>query len=74
MSPAEIESKALKLKPSARARLAERLLRSLEELSPDEIDQLWADEALRRHRELEAGTEKPRPGRAVLRAAKSRLR
>ena len=44
----EIESEALRLHPSDRARLAERLLDSLEALSDQENARLWADEAERR--------------------------
>ena len=52
MSIDELEAAALKLEPKARARLAERLLDSLEHLSPDENARLWAEEAQRRARPL----------------------
>src|SRR2546422_6249409 len=42
MSVEEIEAKALKLDPKDRARLAEKLLASLETLSDRENDRLWA--------------------------------
>ena len=48
MSNEEIEAEALKLDPKARARLAERLLESLEDLSEKENERLWAEEAERR--------------------------
>jgi putative addiction module component len=48
MSIDELESEALKLEPAARARLAERLLESLEALSDEENARLWAEEAERR--------------------------
>jgi hypothetical protein len=48
MSIDELEAEALKLAPAARARLAERLLESLETLSDEENARLWADEAQRR--------------------------
>jgi len=41
----ELEGEALKLDPKSRARLAGRLLDSLEELSEEENVQLWAEEA-----------------------------
>lgn len=44
----ELEAEALKLAPAARARLAEKLLESLETLSDEENAQLWAEEAARR--------------------------
>ena len=48
MSTEELEVEALKLAPRERARLAEKLLESLENLSADENAKLWADEAKRR--------------------------
>ena len=45
MSIDELETEALKLAPAARARLAEKLLESLETLSDEENAQLWAEEA-----------------------------
>jgi hypothetical protein len=45
MSNEELEVEALKLAPRDRARLAERLLQSLENLSDEENERLWAEEA-----------------------------
>ena len=69
----EVEAAALSLDLSGRAALAEKLLRSLEDLSQEEIEQLWADEALRRDQELDAGTAKARDGEEVLRELRTRL-
>jgi hypothetical protein len=44
----EIEAEIVKLDRQARARLAKRLLESLEALTEEENDQLWAKEAERR--------------------------
>ena len=74
MTLEKIESEALKLKPDSRARLAEKLLRSLEDLSEQENEQLWAQEALRRHVEIDTGVVKARSGKEVFRKARSRLR
>lgn len=52
---AEILKNALNLDVHDRAALAERLLASLEELSEDEADHLWAEEAQRRLEEYRAG-------------------
>jgi putative addiction module component (TIGR02574 family) len=41
----DLESEILNLDLGARATLAERLLDSLENLSDEEYEQLWADEA-----------------------------
>ena len=73
MSIEELEAAALKLEPSARARLAERLLDSLEALSPEENAQLWAEEAKRRAEALEAGSLSSRPADDVYRDARARL-
>jgi putative addiction module component (TIGR02574 family) len=69
----ELEIEALKLSPDLRARLAEKLLHSLEALSDAENERLWAEEALRRHNELEAGAATVRSAEDVFRDARSRL-
>lgn len=73
MDFAALETEALKLNPRARARLAEKLLQSLETLSEAENEQLWAEEALRRHEELETGTAVARSAEEVFREARARL-
>ena len=52
---AEVLKSALDLEVEDRAALAERLLSSLEELSPDEADRVWAIEAERRLEQLRDG-------------------
>jgi hypothetical protein len=54
MSIDEIEAAALQVEPKACARLANRLLDSLDELSPDENTRLWAEEAQRRAEAMNA--------------------
>jgi hypothetical protein len=73
MSLDELEAEALKLDPKARARLAERLLESLESLSPEENAQIWAEEAHRRDEALESGTLSSRSAEDVFREARSRI-
>jgi hypothetical protein len=73
MTPEELEAQALELDPKARARLAGKLLKSLEDLSEAENAQLWADEAARRDADVDAHPESARPADAVLRDARSRL-
>ena len=46
--PAEVFREALSLDTELRAALAQRLLDSLEELSEEEAERLWAEEAQRR--------------------------
>jgi putative addiction module component (TIGR02574 family) len=52
---AEIVKNALSLDVHDRARLAERLLASLEELGEEEAERLWAEEAQRRLQEYRTG-------------------
>ena len=70
---AEIEAVALKLSPRARARLAERLLHSLESLSEQENKALWIEEAQRRNQELDAESAVMRPSEEVFREVRSSL-
>ena len=74
MDAETLEAEALKLDTQSRARLAERLLASLDELSEDEAAQEWAAEAQRRDAELDANPEQGRPADDVLREARSRLK
>ena len=53
--PAELLRNVLSLDVHDRATLAERLLASLEELSEEEAERLWAEEAQRRLDEYRAG-------------------
>jgi hypothetical protein len=73
MNLEEIENAALKLNPNLRAKLAEKLLHSLESLTEAENERIWAEECLRRNEELEKGTAVERSGEDVLRDAKARL-
>ena len=73
MTLKELEAEALKLNPNARAKLATKLLSSLEVLSDAEIERLWNEEALRRNEELEKGKATARPAQVVLRDARSQL-
>ena len=73
MTILEVEAAALNLELSERAALAQKLLRSLDELSEDENEQLWAEEALRRDEELDTGTAKATDGEEVLRELRARF-
>jgi hypothetical protein len=74
MSVSEIEAAALRLAPEDRARLVELLLESLAELSHQEAETLWAQEALRRDSELDAYPASGRPSAEVLRDAFAKLK
>ncbi len=73
MTLEELEAEALKLNPNFRAKLAGKLLHSLEALSDAEIERLWAEEALRRDQEIENGADTIKAAEDVLRDARSRL-
>jgi hypothetical protein len=73
MTTEQVETEALKLKPQARAELAEKLLRSLDDLSEEEIERLWAEEAVRRDAELDDGTASMRDAEEVFRDARARI-
>ena len=66
LSVEEITEQAIKLVPSDRAALADKLIESLEAEEPDEIQRLWAAEAIRRRDEVRAGKVQPIAGEQVL--------
>lgn len=70
----EILKDALSLGLRDRAKLAERLLVSLDSLSEEEADRLWADEAERRLKEYRAGRMKAIPADEVARKAQRLMR
>ncbi len=74
MTVKQIEKRLLKLDSRSRGKLAERLLHSLDELSDAENEQLWAEEAVRRHWELSGSKAKSRTAKEVPRGARARLR
>lgn len=74
MSSEELEVEALKLAPQERARLAEKLLESLENLSEDENAKLWAEEAKRRDQAWDAEPEMSRTAAEVFGEARARLK
>ncbi len=74
MSIDELEAEALKLAPAARARLAEKLLESLETLSDEENARLWAEEAQRRDKAWEASGSSGHAAADVFREARARLK
>ena len=74
MSIDELETEAMKLDPKSRARLAEKLLESLENLSKEENEALWADEAQRRDAAWDSQPNAARPASEVLRDARASLK
>ena len=74
MSIKELEAKALKLDPKARARLAGKLLESLENLSEEENARLWVEEARRRDTDMDAHPDSSVHANDVFRAARAKLK
>ena len=70
----KLEAKALKLPPDQRARLAERLISSLDQSSDPDSEQVWIREAERRLEELESGRVQAVPAERVIENARSSLR
>jgi len=73
MSIEELETEAMKLDPKARARLAGKLLNSLENLSKEENERLWAEEAGLRDSDPDSDKGGGRSADDVLRDARGRL-
>jgi putative addiction module component (TIGR02574 family) len=69
----KIESEALNLDIQARAKLAGKLLMSLDEPSVSEVEQLWLDEAERRLDEYRAGKVQGVPTNEVFQRAIAEL-
>jgi len=74
MSPEGLESAARRLDPSARARLAGKLLESLDSLSEEEAEQVWTQEAARRSADLDEHPDRSRSARDVFRDARAKLK
>jgi Putative addiction module component len=73
MDVTELEAEVLRLSPTDRARLAERLLESLETLSEEENEQVWLEEAACRDVDFDANPTRGRLVEDVLRDARARL-
>jgi putative addiction module component (TIGR02574 family) len=70
----KLEAEVLKLPPEQRARLAERLISSLDQSADPDSEELWIREAERRLEELESGRVEPVPAERVIENARSSLR
>ncbi|MEW6542828.1 MAG: addiction module protein [Nitrospirota bacterium] len=74
MNLEKLEAEALKLDPKARARLAGKLLESLEQLSDEENARLWAEEAQRRDADMDAHPDAECSAEEVFREARAKLK
>jgi putative addiction module component (TIGR02574 family) len=70
----EILQSALQLPSFDRARLADRLIESLDGSGPTELDDAWAEEIERRIRDIDEGRVELLPGEEVLARLRSRFR
>jgi len=70
----QLEAEALKLPAEDRARLAQRLIASLDEGIDRDAEQLWLQEAERRLEELESGRITAVPAERTIEKARSKLR
>ena len=70
---ADVLEIALRLGLNDRAALADHLLASLDELSEEEAEMLWAEEAQRRLEEYRAGKAKAIPAEEVYKKAEELL-
>ena len=70
----EIVRQALGLNPQQRARLARKLLDSIERLSGSDVEALWLEEAERRYREIDNGAAVLVEGTEVARKARALVR
>jgi putative addiction module component (TIGR02574 family) len=70
----DVEAEALKLDPKDRARLAGKLLESLEDLSKEENARLWAEEAQRREVEMDENPKAGSPAEEVFRDVRAKLK
>lgn len=70
----QIEKAALSLDARSRARLAEKLLRSLDDLGEEEADALWVAEAERRDAEMDENEHLGRSAEEVLRDLRAGVR
>lgn len=67
----DIETEILQLDRHARANLAKTLLESLDDLSVEEYDQLWVEEAEARYADFQAGRSRVVDGDEVFRRART---
>ena len=74
MTLPDLESEVLKLSAAERAVLAEVLLKSLDDLTEDENERLWAEEAQRRYAASVDDPAQWHSAEGVLRAARGRLK
>jgi len=66
----QLTAEAMQLPIESRVLLADRLVESLDSAKPDEIQELWTAEAIRRRDEVRSGQVEPIAGEQVLEEAR----
>jgi hypothetical protein len=74
MDSKSLEKQALGLRAPDRAKLAQRLLESLDDLGDAEREKLWLDEAARRAAQIDRGEVELISGEVVARKARALLK
>jgi putative addiction module component (TIGR02574 family) len=74
INPTTIEREALHLPVLDRAKLAHKLLLSLDDMSEHEVEEVWLDEAERRAAEIDQGLVQLIPAEEVSRKARALLK
>lgn len=74
MNPTTIEREALHLPALDRAKLAHKLLLSLDDMTEPEVEEAWLDEADRRAAEIDQGLVQLIPAEEVSRKARALLK
>ncbi len=64
----------MKLDAHSRAKLASKLLSSLDKLPEEENEKVWAQEAFQRHEDLSQGKAKSRSVDVALKSARAQLK
>ena len=70
----EVEKEAMELPPTDRARLAERLLETLDESEDADVEEQWLQEAEQRYRDYRAGKIGSTPADKVFEEARNKLK
>jgi len=65
-----LEKEVLELPPKSRARLAEKILDTIDDYTDPETEKAWADEIARRVKEIESGKVKAVPADEVMTKAR----
>lgn len=71
---AEIEARIRALSPEDRAQLLRALIADLDGPADADVEQVWLEEAQRRHREIVEGRVMPVPGAMVFETLRSRIK